>query len=591
MSWFSNPFARSLEPLGDNSDGDEEDEHAHGQGVKEDLSQLTQTLKKQLWGVASFLAPPPQTKDLDNADVNENYGGVQSEALTVTRNADHLASTSLSEDLVDVDFDAFLDETLDDKPAEASKGEMISHSSLPDAQHGLTGISRDLAELKGSVTTGFSKILRAVREEIDLVESSKSYTGNISEDEADDSTGKSPRSTVAEKSQGFNMYLKPLINNILQSGKGEDLENRTDASSDEGDDEGDSKDHDNLHPSNLQDTFMHGFRGISKLASSLISANSDFENVDYEKRRSLQVVGLTEEVLAFAKNISMHPETWLDFPSLPDDEIDDFEMSAAQKKHLDALEIACPSLSVLKTELCPDCITENRFWKIYFILLHSRLSETDALLLSTPKIMQARGHLSQKLQNDDEHDAFMKKAPNSSESDKIFSSQSTTDLPIIDCREKQAGSLLTDLAEEVQNKDVLVSTVKLATSSVKGEKLEVNRWLNEEPLPHIPFSAPETRDEDDVSFSDLEEDDGKTTKNMGRSNSSQSFEWVQLNKTSSAENFDGLKLKGLTHGDGAAQHYLPQSSSQANRKQGQSESSDWSTVEEDDAASSDSLPS
>jgi len=35
------------------------------------------------------------------------------------------------------------------------------------------------------------------------------------------------------------------------------------------------------------------------------------------------VIGITEEVLAFATNIASHPETWLDFPLLPDDDESD----------------------------------------------------------------------------------------------------------------------------------------------------------------------------------------------------------------------------------------------------------------------------
>ena len=43
----------------DNNDGGLESEEAHSRGVKEDLSELKQTLTRQIWGVASFLAPPP----------------------------------------------------------------------------------------------------------------------------------------------------------------------------------------------------------------------------------------------------------------------------------------------------------------------------------------------------------------------------------------------------------------------------------------------------------------------------------------------------------------------------------------------------
>ena len=42
----------------------------------------------------------------------------------------------------------------------------------------------------------------------------------------------------------------------------------------------------------------------------------DFDEGE-EKEEELEgdcAVGVTEEVLAFARNIAMHPETWLDFP-------------------------------------------------------------------------------------------------------------------------------------------------------------------------------------------------------------------------------------------------------------------------------------
>jgi hypothetical protein len=43
-------------------DSDWQSEEAHSQGVKDDLSELKQTLTRQLWGVASFLAPAPSSE-------------------------------------------------------------------------------------------------------------------------------------------------------------------------------------------------------------------------------------------------------------------------------------------------------------------------------------------------------------------------------------------------------------------------------------------------------------------------------------------------------------------------------------------------
>lgn len=46
------------------------------------------------------------------------------------------------------------------------------------------------------------------------------------------------------------------------------------------------------------------------------------ENEDEEVDQVFNAVGLTDEVLTFARNIAHHPETWLDFPLDPDEDLD-----------------------------------------------------------------------------------------------------------------------------------------------------------------------------------------------------------------------------------------------------------------------------
>ncbi|KAJ6321037.1 hypothetical protein OIU78_016269 [Salix suchowensis] len=45
-------------------------------------------------------------------------------------------------------------------------------------------------------------------------------------------------------------------------------------------------------------------------------------------------VGITDEVLAFARNIARHPETWLDFPLDEEEDLDDFDLSDTQREHV-----------------------------------------------------------------------------------------------------------------------------------------------------------------------------------------------------------------------------------------------------------------
>ncbi|KAK1303661.1 hypothetical protein QJS10_CPB11g01466 [Acorus calamus] len=64
---------------------------------------------------------------------------------------------------------------------------------------------------------------------------------------------------------------------------------------------------------------------ITKITSSFLPLELDVSDVDDDLEEGAYVetegaVGVTEEVLAFARNISRHPEIWLDFPLLADKE-------------------------------------------------------------------------------------------------------------------------------------------------------------------------------------------------------------------------------------------------------------------------------
>ncbi|KAM2590490.1 hypothetical protein TB2_043019 [Malus domestica] len=61
------------------------------------------------------------------------------------------------------------------------------------------------------------------------------------------------------------------------------------------------------------------------------------------------------------------------------------------------IEHLAPRFAALRFELCPCHISESYFWKVYFVLLHSRLNKQDAEVLSTPQIMEARAKWMQEL--------------------------------------------------------------------------------------------------------------------------------------------------------------------------------------------------
>ncbi|GJN25371.1 hypothetical protein PR202_gb13192 [Eleusine coracana subsp. coracana] len=129
---------------------------------------------------------------------------------------------------------------------------------------------------------------------------------------------------------------------------------------------------------------------LAKIASSLLPPELD---------EAEAAAGVTEEVVAFARDAALRPELWLDFPLLPDDaDSDDFDMTDAQQDHALAVESVAPELADLRIELCPSHMSEGCFWMIYFVLLHPRLRKEDSEILSTPQILEARERLSHDLQ-------------------------------------------------------------------------------------------------------------------------------------------------------------------------------------------------
>ncbi|XBI19410.1 hypothetical protein VPH35_060939 [Triticum aestivum] len=129
---------------------------------------------------------------------------------------------------------------------------------------------------------------------------------------------------------------------------------------------------------------------ISKIASSFLPF------VPEEEEEEVDAVGVTEEVVVFVRHISTSPETWLDSPLFVNDRhADDFELSDTQYEHALAIERIVPSLSYLRTELCSTNMSEACFWKIYFVLLHSKLNKENAEVLSTTQILEAREELLQ----------------------------------------------------------------------------------------------------------------------------------------------------------------------------------------------------
>ncbi|XP_051209944.1 uncharacterized protein [Lolium perenne] len=283
---------------------------------------------------------------------------------------------------------------------------------------------------------------------------------------------------------------------------------------------------------------------ISKIASSLLPFGHE------EADEGEPVVGATEEVLVFVRHISTRPETWLDFPLFISERYaDDFELSDAQYVHALSMEHLVPSLSELKVQICSTDMSEACFWKIYFVLLYSKLNKQDAELLSTPQILQAREELLQSLQaknkrgsestgeSSENANTFSPPTkekviqPSSIQDEEAISEVQSFEEPTSDITPEIVAEKFPDATTEVEIVDKSVIEEELSVkeksktspveSRLHADEDEVDEWpdddTDEEPeAPGTASNRPSLGQEEDVSFSDLEDDEDDDNKRVSK---------------------------------------------------------------------------
>ncbi|PSS13880.1 Histone-lysine N-methyltransferase [Actinidia chinensis var. chinensis] len=291
---------------------------------------------------------------------------------------------------------------------------------------------------------------------------------------------------------------------------------------------------------------------ISRFASNLLQFQSESDgdgDDDDDGDEEYEVAGVTEEVLEFVREISLRPECWIDFPLSLDI---DFNMSDAQKEHATTVEHLVPSLADLSHKICND-MSEDKFWMIYFIFLLPRLHEQDAKLLSTTEIAEAREVLLQKLRN------RWNEPVETSKGVKSDNGQGEGSLS-----RAYKVSLETPSAEPGVKSEIHPEDTK---ERLEDEEADVCTSSDAQKPPE---------NEEDVSFSDLEEEDNDLSVRLARLKPSEderdpsrigSSEWVRLNENSGTKGGNGQKAG--------------QSTSREKDSEGE-ESNDWLTVDEND---------
>ncbi|OMO57700.1 hypothetical protein COLO4_35178 [Corchorus olitorius] len=296
---------------------------------------------------------------------------------------------------------------------------------------------------------------------------------------------------------------------------------------------------------------------ISRFASSFLQFPNEDDHGDHDDEdddEDDEVPGITEDVVDFVKEISNRPEFWTDFPLSLDNENERtfmllvelfwvgqmckdlgsllwnwmtycvagayFKMSEAQREHAENIEHLVPSVEALKVNL-QHHMGEERFWMIYFILLLPRLNERDFELLSTPeaRVVETRDALLQKLRNN-------KKAPVENSSSLTTSEESSE---VSEPKQENVSSQVSEIVNAAEG------------LKISGED-NAEQWFEEEEDNSSGSSVNVRKNleqEEDVSFSDLEDDDtyisnrdstSKSTQDIKVSSPSGSSDWVQLNK-------------------------------------------------------------
>ncbi|XP_057538522.1 uncharacterized protein LOC130815977 [Amaranthus tricolor] len=238
-------------------------------------------------------------------------------------------------------------------------------------------------------------------------------------------------------------------------------------------------------------------------------------------------VGINDGVIQFAQQISNRPELWTEFPLSLDDY--DFDISEVQYEHASIIEQLVPSLADLRSRISSH-MNDKKFWMIYFILLLPRLNEEDSELLSTLETVEARETLLKMLR-------AKKNEEINSENPTSDSDSEVHDKPIINNRSLE---------------NVRTSKISIASRSVKSDaKPESDSWKEKRVITGTSAGTlKEIQIEDDVSFSDLEDEGSDLPNRRSSSRPSQltatsspegSNEWVQLNSIVKAR---GSQVKG-----------------------------------------------
>ena len=228
MSWFSSSIPSSPQHQDNDKEEEEQEESAGnsgqhlspGKGVKEDFSELTKTFTRQLWGVASFLAPPPPSSQVESPK-HGNAPETETQSHKIARDAEiHMDDTVFDGSEKPEGIKTSLEVPMFGVSREDVFSDTSKNGSPKVGGKKLTGFRSDLAELRGSMATGLSKIQSVIRV---VTQDDEDESGHVvdSSPEGSSQSG-SPKSPQDETngSSSLGSLLKPLLGAVSPSQEG-----------------------------------------------------------------------------------------------------------------------------------------------------------------------------------------------------------------------------------------------------------------------------------------------------------------------------------------------------------------------------------
>jgi hypothetical protein len=79
-------------------------------------------------------------------------------------------------------------------------------------------------------------------------------------------------------------------------------------------------------------------------------------------------IPITQTLVEYVQNLALHPSTFINFP-IPKLTDASFRLNKGEERHAKEILQRVPELQALRYDLCPRKMTEETFWRIYFLLL------------------------------------------------------------------------------------------------------------------------------------------------------------------------------------------------------------------------------